>query len=153
MELANLLIDRSIIAISAGHESASKTRYLLEHPEDFGKTKNGGEPASIWQDNKLFKVAEDSDATCGALHQCPYGAVSSKPTRLMGTVRNLREILYNGWPRFTPSGFYRGPLPAACPHPSGHRPLLGFNKTKQVWNTSLSLQAIRQRCACGSPSS
>ena len=56
----------------------------------------------------------------------------------MGTIKSLVSLLYHGWPKFDQKGFYLGPLPARCPHPEGHKPLLGWDPVTKVWKTSLS---------------
>ena len=104
-----------------------------EHPEDLGKTKSGDTPASIWQLPVVRELAELTSAACWPIHQCIFGAPSSKPTRLMS---NLPSCLQHGqqWPTFDENGFYSGPL-GRCPH-EFHEPLLGFNVQLQKWNTA-----------------
>ena len=104
-----------------------------EHPEDLGKTKSGDTPASIWQLPVVRELAELTSAACWPIHQCIFGAPSSKPTRLMS---NLPSCLQHGqqWPTFDENCFYSGPL-GRCPH-EFHEPLLGFNVQLQKWNTA-----------------
>ena len=91
--------------------------WLLEHPEDLGKTKSGETPGSIWQLPELRALVDVSGSTW-AVHQCVYGAETSRPTRLAS---NLPACLD---PFFNEVGDYAGPL-GCCPHGS-HPPLVGF---------------------------
>jgi hypothetical protein len=120
-ELANLLFKRSVKACHAAHLAGA--RFLKEHPEDLGRVASG-EPASTWQLPCTRQLAEDSDADTVALHQCRWPKVEKrKPTRLMGTVSNLRSMGHAGWPSFNKQGFYLGPLPRHCGH--SHNALIG----------------------------
>ncbi|CAE8676146.1 unnamed protein product [Polarella glacialis] len=120
-ELANLLFKRSVKACHAAHLAGA--RFLKEHPEDLGRVASG-EPASTWQLPCTRQLAEDSDADTVALHQCRWPKVEKrKPTRLMGTVSNLRSMGHAGWPSFNKQGFYLGPLPRHCGH--SHNTLIG----------------------------
>ena len=71
--------------------------YLLEHPEDLGKTARGDFPASIWQVPDIKTLAEETRAYTVAFHQCDPEltgencAPTSKPTRLLGTAALLAE--------------------------------------------------------------
>ncbi|CAE8655766.1 unnamed protein product [Polarella glacialis] len=122
-ELANLLFKRSVKACHAAHLAGA--RFLKEHPEDLGRVASG-EPASTWQLPCTRQLAEDSDADTVALHQCRWPKVEvRKPTRLMGTVSNLRSMGHAGWPSFNKQGFYLGPLPQHCGH--NHNALIGRN--------------------------
>ena len=66
--LANKLIDRTFEAIRTGHASPSRARFLLEHPEDLGAVRGGGDPASIWQLQAVQDIIQETGATWGALH-------------------------------------------------------------------------------------
>ena len=107
--------------------------YWCEHPEDLGRTKSGDTPASIWQFPAMRDLAELTSAACWALHQCKYGAPTSKPTRLMSNLPACQQFEQH-WPTFDGDGFYAGPL-GRCPH-DFHAPLLGFNVQLQKWNTA-----------------
>ncbi|CAE8676182.1 unnamed protein product, partial [Polarella glacialis] len=112
--LANLLFKRSVKACHAAHQAGA--RFLKEHPEDLGRV-TSGEPASTWQFPCTRQLAEDSNADTVALHQCRWPKVDMrKPTRLMGTVSNLRSMGHAGWPSFDKLGYYIGPLPRRCGH-------------------------------------
>ena len=120
-DLGSLLVQRALEAARCAWEAGSS--FLLEHPEDLGRVP-AGEPASIWQLEETFAVVADTDAVTGALHQCQWPDLcSAKPTRLAGTVANLVSIVHPGWPKFTATGHYAGPLPRFCGH--NHAPLIG----------------------------
>jgi hypothetical protein len=101
---------------------AANTHYLIEHPEDLGTLANGLTPASIWQLPEIASLANDTHAITAALHQCDPLADKSclvdypKPTRLLSTLRGLRALPHQGWPRFSSQGGYIGPLPRHCGH-------------------------------------
>ena len=131
-ELANLLVERSVGGALAGSRSPAKTLWLLEHPEDLGCTKDGGNPASMWQLDITQHLVKETGATQGALLQCRFTgkAGTRKPTRLAGTLKGLDSILYVGAPVFDKRGKYKGPLPPHCGH-FHNTPLIG-RKTKGI---------------------
>jgi hypothetical protein len=116
--------------------------FLGEHPEDLGKSSTGEVPASIWADEEVRSLP---GVQTGAIFQCPFGAKTSKPTRLVANMDFQQPNWYDdkddGWPSllgdegaddsFFYSGWqildskfrYIGPLPAICGHK--HRPLQG----------------------------
>ena len=99
---------------------------ITEHPEDLGATNSGELPGSLWAMEETFALAKSISASTVCFFQCPFGAASSKPTRLLSTIplSNPDELtLAKGWPRFAKSGRYLGPLPARCGHK--HQPLIG----------------------------
>ena len=120
VDTANFFVKQSLYAISL-QIKASKF-WLLEHPEDLGRTKSGEVPGSIWQLPELHDVVSQGGTTW-AIHQCVFDAETSKPTRFAS---NLPALLHFtcAWPRFDPLGNYLGPL-GSCPHGS-HVPLVGF---------------------------
>ncbi|CAE7668058.1 unnamed protein product, partial [Symbiodinium microadriaticum] len=95
--------------------------FLWEHPEDLGTTSQGDHPASIWQLPEVRALG--ANAATWALHQCNFGGSSSKPTRLLSNLPAALP-LHMGWPKFSTSGSYDGPLPR-CPH-KWHEPLVGW---------------------------
>ena len=119
--LGSLLVQRALEAASSAHKAG--TAWLLENPEDLGRVP-AGVPASLWQLEETFAVVAESEATTGALHQCQWPGVSvAKPTRLAGTIANLESLVRPGWPKFSVTGHYTGPLPRSCGHL--HSPLIG----------------------------
>lgn len=124
VEQANRFIE---IMIEGFKEAAkAKAAYLGEHPEDLGVAASGELPATIWA---LPEVIALPNVTTGALFQCPFGASTSKPTRLVSNFK-LREpnklhgqhksstakVFYAGWPKLDSRGCYKGPLPRKCEH-------------------------------------
>ena len=120
--LANLLVDRSIEICSLAASVGSF--YLLEHPEDLGKTAQGGDPTSIWALEEMFQLQQSTGATSIGLFQCEFGLDAQKPTRLMGTLPMLATRPHRSWPKFSKSGHYQGPLPPGCGH-RHKRPMTG----------------------------
>ena len=120
MVQANFFVKQSFLAIES--QTQANKFWLLEHPEDLGKTTSGEVPASIWQLPELRALVDMSGSTW-AVRQCIYGAQTSKPTRLAS---NLPACVQLGklWPSFSKVGDYAGPL-ACCPHGS-RPPLIGF---------------------------
>ena len=110
--MANLFIEKSIEASTIAH--AAGAAFLWEHPEDLGVTSHGGNPASIWMLEELVAMAKATNSSTCAIHQCKYGLDAAKPTRLMGTVPALKDQPFQGWPQFTKTGAYIGPLPVNC---------------------------------------
>lgn len=89
--------------------------FLLEHPEDLGKV-HDEVPGTIWQWDEVHNLfAWCGGFTC-AVHQCTFGAPTSKPTRLMTNfvLNDLR--CHPGFPQFDSSFRYLGPLPKSCGH-------------------------------------
>ena len=113
--------------------------YLTEHPEDLGATADGELPASLWGTQGTLDLAAATDAVTCAFFQCPFGATSSKPTRVLTTLTlrkpRYRVKIYEGWPKFSKKGRYLGPLPKKCPHPFKHVPLIGV-KPQGGFNTT-----------------
>ena len=88
---------------------------MLEHPEDLGKV-HDEVPGTIWQWDEVHNLfAWCGGFTC-AVHQCKFGAPTSKPTRLMTNfvLNDLR--CHPGFPQFDSSFRYLGPLPKSCGH-------------------------------------
>jgi hypothetical protein len=106
--------------------------FLFEHPEDLGKTQDGQSPASIFNLPDFFKLMSLTRALTIAFHQCPWGAESSKPTRMVLTLDaedpRCQNKLYQGLPKFSKAGVYLGPLPRHCIHRASHKPLLGKHR-------------------------
>ena len=67
-------------------------------------------PASIWRLPELRDLASRAGATRWALYQRSYGAASAKPTGVLSTLPFEGDFGIIGWPTFTPSGSYSGPL-------------------------------------------
>ena len=141
VQTANFFIFQCLEAAKRMH--AQGRFYWWEHPEDLGKTRAGDYPASIWQLQALRQLVQATQAASWAIHQCIFGAPTSKPTRL---ISNLPNCLQHGvnWATFDEAGFYTGPL-GKCPHIS-HPPLLGFNVELQKWNTADSAAYPEEMC-------
>ena len=108
--------------------------FLLEHPEDLGKV-HDEVPGTIWQWDEVPNLfAWCGGFTC-AVHQCTFGAPTSKPTRLMTNfvLNDLR--CHPGFPQFDSSFRYLGPLPKSCGHVHESK-LVG--KQNNQWKTGPS---------------
>ena len=66
-QFSNLLIDRILLALRAAHFSPARSAILTEHPEDLGRTKDGADPASIWQLHEVRELAKDRCRDSGNL--------------------------------------------------------------------------------------
>ena len=108
--------------------------FLLEHPEDLGIV-DGEVPGSIWQWEEIHNLLACCHGFTFAIHQCQFGALTSKPTRLMCNFQLRDWRCHSGFPKFDKSYRYLGPLPRKCGHKHLNR-LMG--KTGNRWNTSPS---------------
>ena len=119
-QLANFFVKQCFLAIES--QIQANKFWMLEHPEDLGKTKSGEFSASIWQLPELRALVDMSGSTW-AVHQCIFGAETSKPTRLASNLPACAQ-LGKSWPSLSSGGDYAGPL-LCCPHGS-RPPLIGF---------------------------
>ena len=117
-------------------------RYLLEHPEDLGEVQ-GEHPGSVWQWEELHNLLSATNASCFAIHQCQFGALYPKPTRLLTNVKVVDARCAFGLPKFDKNSRYTGPLSRNCGHKHKHK-LIG--KTQESWNTSPSAAYPPQLC-------
>eukprot|EP00435_Cladocopium_sp_Y103_P055965 s367_g18.t1 len=129
---ANLFVERCL----KGCEISSNAGgfFFLEHPEDLGAVQ-GEQPGSIWQWEELLELIPKLGATCFAVHQCSFGAITPKPTRFLTDMHVDDKRCYKALPKFDKLGFYKGPLPRHCGHVHTHK-LIG--KTAAKWNTAPS---------------
>ena len=98
--------------------------FILEHPEQLGRVSSGDIPGSAWDWPEVRNLVEVTGAACWPVHQCFFGASTSKPTRFAS---NLPAALAFGvhWHRILEDGAYDGPL-GRCPHAHNEK-LLGYN--------------------------
>ena len=125
VEFANYFVKQTI---QAGYvASASKTKFLVEHPEDLGAV--GKErPASVWQLEEMRQMVLDTGATTWAVFQCQYGGLTPKPTRFVSDIQDAKKVKFNKWPSFSKDGQYLGPLPYSCGHRWHVKKLIGKSK-------------------------
>ena len=57
-------------------------------------------------------------------HQCQFGAVSPKPTRILTSLNGLSKVGYQQWPKLDQQGRYLGPLPQDCSCGRSHQRLI-----------------------------
>jgi hypothetical protein len=136
VELANLFVELTFEACDAAH--SVEAAFLIEHPEDLGATADLQQPASIFGLVKMRDLVQKTGAGTVALHQCPWGAPSSKPTRIVSTldlsIPDEDNKLYHTWPVFSKTGQYEGPLPRNCGH--RHKGLLGRSTSGGKFRTA-----------------
>ena len=123
VEQANSFVDKTFQICRSAHKAAAA--FLLEHPEDLGAVTDGSAPASIFGLQEMFELATDTRARTAAFHQCPWLALTSKPTRVVSTLDLVchNNKLWFTWPAFDTADVYLGPLPKQCGH--RHRALIG----------------------------
>ena len=105
-DLGNLFIKLTIQGAAIAIELS--LGFLCEHPEDLGRTSDGGTPASMWQWPEVLAFSSMSWSV--ALYQCKFEAPYPKPTRLWGTLLGLKDAEFCSWPRFSATGGNLGPL-------------------------------------------
>eukprot|EP00435_Cladocopium_sp_Y103_P025733 s2122_g6.t1 len=127
---ANSFVERCIEACICAANSDGF--FILEHPEDLGVIE-GEHPGSIWQWPEVLDLIPQFSAVCFAIHQCHFGALTPKPTRLLTNMQVEDGRCHFSMPKFDKLGFYKGPLPRKCGHQHTHS-LIG--KTGHRWNTS-----------------
>ena len=69
-ELSNLMVRRTFDAVSRAQQVGAK--FLMEHPEDLGRTASGDVPAALWQYEETRDLQVATGATTWALSQCPF---------------------------------------------------------------------------------
>lgn len=87
-----------------------------EHPEDLGRVyreEDGWEmdPAAIWQLDRIRNLLKMTGLMLFtvAFHQCCFGAMYRKPTRIISNIPALKAWGEEGWPRFDENRAYWGP--------------------------------------------
>ena len=137
---ANFFVDKCIEACERA--ANSNGFFILEHPEDLGVV-DDEHPGSIWQWQEVLELIPKCNACCFAIHQCRFGAITPKPTRLLTNLQVTDPRCHKSLPKFDRWGFYKGPLPRKCGHRHSHT-LIG--KTGTRWNTSPSAAYPPQMC-------
>ena len=114
LDLANLLADFATDALREQFAQDPLSMGILGHPEDLGVVRAASppqHPGSIWHFNAIKTLLDFPDVQWGALAQSDFGTPYLKPTRLLGRLPLLEEIIFVGSPSFDSSGKYLGPLP------------------------------------------
>ena len=117
VELANTFVDFSTDMLAAQFEQSADSMGVMEHPEDLGVvryTTPPQHPGSAWHFTGTQKLLDYPGVIWGALAQSDFGTPYLKPTRLLGRVPGLEEVVYAGAPAFDDEGLYIGPLPRGC---------------------------------------
>ena len=95
---ANALVDFSADCLRAQFMVDSSRTGLLEHPEDLGVVHGGDHPGCSWHFNNVRALLDISEVITGALAQSDWGRPYPKPTRLLGRLPGMQDILAVGWP-------------------------------------------------------
>lgn len=132
VSIANAFVENCLNACVISFQAGGN--FILEHPEDLGQV-NGEHPGTIWHWPEVLDLISSVGASTFVIHQCSFGALTSKPTRLMTSVKISDKRCWFGLPSFDDAGNYKGPLPRHCGHKHVHK-LIG--KTASKWNTSPS---------------
>jgi hypothetical protein len=129
MELRNVLMRFTLRCLQQIHtcdkHQGRKILVLLEHPEDLGVSKindMGSWPASVWQLPEVRQFHSHLGWHTVGLNQCLFGAHSPKPARFLSNMPGLTQLGNAGWPTFSDTGVYSGPIPP-CGH--NHEKLVG----------------------------
>ena len=112
----------------------ARADFLLEHPEDLGRTRSGHTPASIWQLEDAHRLFSHERVFTFAVYQCGFLAKSPKPTRFLTSIKAAKNMPFSGPPKFDKSDCYAGPLPRFCGH-KDHDSLVGMGSSGQ-WKTT-----------------
>ena len=133
-QLGNLFIRLTVDACRAAWNAGSS--WLVEHPEHLGRTNTDQLPASIWALPEFVELQHHCSAVSLAVFQCAFQSATSKPTRLMSTLREFAAMPHSfvGSPTFSYHGSYRGPLPVSCGHK--HAALIGVDKATNAFKTT-----------------
>ena len=105
---SNELVDFTFFAQQAQLEHHDSMT-LLEHPEDLGAVCRNM-PGTMWDFEAARDMMARSDVTTSALYQSDFGVPYAKPTRLMGRMRGLENVVKVGPPVFDKSGKHLGAL-------------------------------------------
>ena len=119
----NIFVRFSLQACHAAFSCGCK--FLLEHPEDLGVTRDGFSPASIFNLSEMSELITETSACTSAFYQCLLGASSCKPTRIVTTLPGMQLFPKSGLPTFHKDGRYSGPLPDKCGSLTKHVALSG----------------------------
>ena len=114
--------------------------FLLEHPEQLGRVATGDIPGSAWDWPEVRDFVQSSGAACWALHQCLFGAETSKPTRFASNLPAAQAFGVH-WHSLRDDGTYAGPL-GQCPHSHDFN-LIGFS---DGWRTAAAAAYPPELC-------
>ena len=118
---------RFCITIVITLEGIPHIAFLWEHPENLGATRSRPSwqirPASVWELEEVQALAKQGVFT-RVFHQCQFGAVSPKPTRILTSLKGLSKVGYQQWPKLDQQGRYLGPLPQDCSCGRSHQRLI-----------------------------
>ena len=113
-------------------------KWLLGHPENLGRVRGGGYPASLWQLSSIKDLGKLPGARSGAVHMSEYGAQTLRPTRLLTNLSFPSQAWSHGWPTFEGDGKYTGSLFRV------QAPVIPKNvKPSQAWPSKLLAVMLR----------
>ena len=114
VDLANSLVDFSTDALKKQFQRSPEGLGIMEHPEDLGVVRNTSppqHPGSIWHFKAMEELLTLPGVRWGALAQSDFGTSYPKPTRLLGRLPGLEQVVHLGPPAHDAKGVYTGPLP------------------------------------------
>ena len=119
-------------------QTSPQVAFLLEHPENLGAIRSRPSftvrPASIWELDEVQALAQGRGFT-RAFHQCKFGAISQKPTRILTDLKGLKDIGYHSWPTLNKQGLYLGPVPTHCTCGKSHSGIIKRGAEEQFSTT------------------
>ena len=119
-------------------QTSPQVAFLLEHPENLGGIRSRPSftvrPASIWELDEVQALAQGRGFT-RAFHQCKFGAISQKPTRILTDLKGLKDIGYHSWPTLNKQGLYLGPVPTHCTCGKSHSGIIKRGAEEQFSTT------------------
>ncbi len=134
---SNSMIRLCVVIITIVGEMP-QVAFLLEHPENLGATRSKPSwhirPASIWELQEIRALVKKGVFT-QAFHQCQFGAVSPKPTRILTSLKGLHNIGYPQWPILDGQGRYLGPIPPNCSCGRTHQRLIKHGAEEEFATT------------------
>ena len=113
-------------------------KLLLGHPENLGRVRGGGFPASLWQLSSIKDLGKLPGARSGAEHLSEYGAQTLRPKRFLTNLSFPSQAWSHGWPTFEGDGQNTGPLFRV------QAPVIPKNvKPSQAWPSKLLAEMLR----------
>ena len=121
----NTIHNRTVEMINSAAQSAAKTKFLVEFPEDLGRHVRGV-PATLWSGD-FQRMIESFGGASSAHFSCKWGVDYLKPERFASNIAGHLTLGVAGWPKLDENYRYSGPLPAKCSCAVSHAPLIGKN--------------------------
>ena len=110
---ANTHVDFSADILRIQFERDESAMGLMEHPEDLGAVRCGDHPGSAWHFHNIKDLVDLPGVVWGALLQSDWDRPYPKPSRLLGRLDGLLEVVHVGPPTLDKDKNYVGPAPKA----------------------------------------